>query len=236
MIPEDEAYFRRCHRLGLVTSPLLEVGSAKIDPQAVNLCDVARALGVRQTVGVDLRAGHGVDAVRDFALAPDEFRRTNHGQIFSTVAMFNVLEHTFDPTTVLDNALACVAPGGSLLVSSPVVWPLHEFPRDYVRLLPQWYEEYARRRGIKLRDDAFCWLSQFGVTDVRRLKYGSQYVLPTYRSLGSQQSLARYWVSRVVHRLFRTYGHSHWFTHSSIGAALINVPSVNRLGGAPVQP
>ncbi|MCL4752368.1 MAG: methyltransferase domain-containing protein [Myxococcales bacterium] len=216
MTSNDLEFFRLCFRLGFVRSPFLEIGSAKVQGSTPNLCEVARSLGITDAVGTDISAGPGVDFTCDFSAPAEEFRSQWARGKFSSVAIFNVLEHTFDPVGVLTNALSCVQPGGHLVVVAPAVWPLHNFPGDFVRLLPNWFEEFARRTHTALVDDAFCWLSQFGVVPVRS---SPDYQLPSY--LGARQShTARYFVSRIVHRAFNTYGRSHAFTHAAIGAVM----------------
>lgn len=112
MTPGDIHWFRMCYQLGLVRSPLLEIGSAKVHDGVPNVCDVARDLGIQTALGADLVRRKGVDIVYDFAQAPDTFEKEWKWGSFHTVAIFNTLEHTFDPILVLRNALSCVAPGG----------------------------------------------------------------------------------------------------------------------------
>jgi hypothetical protein len=140
--------------------------------------------------------------------------------VFSTVCIFNVLEHTFDPITVLTNALSCVERGGSLLVVVPSVWPIHSYPGDYVRLLPDWYMAFARRHELQLLDQSFCWLSHFGIESINSR---SEAMLPSYLTRPLGVSRSRYWISRIGHKLLNTYGRSHWATNSAIAAAFIRV-------------
>jgi SAM-dependent methyltransferase len=220
----DLDFFKKCLSQGLVKSPFLEIGSAKVlGADMPNLSEIARDYGVEKVVGVDLNPGEGVDFTADFGLPYESFVKTWNQGKFSSVGMFSVLEHTFDPITVLRNALSCVAEGGNLIVATPVTWPIHNFPRDYNRLLPDWYEEFARLNKIKLLDDAFCWLSgEFGICRVHDLKEGDNYVLPTFLSRGKDHSPIRYWMSRAVHKLFNTYGRSHTFPHVAIGIVYRN--------------
>ena len=208
MTPIEAEWFRRCHTAGLVHEPFLEVGSARI--QGVpNLCDEARSLALRNVTGADLAPGDGVDLTVDFASGSLEAR-------FQTVCVFNVLEHTFDPLTVLRNCLSCVAPGGTLLVVTPAIWPLHRYPIDSCRLLPDWYETFAARAGIELLPEHFCWLSEFGIETIGPAANASD---PTFQSRARRTAPARYWTSRIVHKLFDTFGRSHWATHTAIGVA-----------------
>jgi SAM-dependent methyltransferase len=217
MTPIDVEWFVRCHAQGLVKGPLLEVGSARIggDP---NLCDMAKKLGVTRTVGADLEEGEGVDLQLDFGRPSYGFQSGSRLTEFSTVCVFNVLEHTFDPITVLSNALSCLGAGGALLVVTPAIWPLHNYPGDYNRLLPDWYREFARLQKLKLDDDFFCWLSPFGIEPIAHLEDE----FPTYRSRGIRSSPTRYWISRVGHKVLNTYGRTHWATHTAIGAAFVS--------------
>jgi SAM-dependent methyltransferase len=223
MTENDILYFRLCYQLGLIKSPFLEIGSAKVQRVMPNLCDLARDLKVEQVRGVDMIPGEGVDFTCDFSVSPEDFHAGWVHGTFATVAVFNVLEHTFDPIAFLHNALHCVASGGTLLVVTPAVWPLHNWPVDCVRLMPHWYEEFARQFGLSLVPDAFCWLSQFGIIKVSNLISQGRggYQLPTFHDLGRSQSIRRYWVSRFIHRIFDTYGRSHSFTHAAIGAAFV---------------
>jgi SAM-dependent methyltransferase len=72
-----------------------------------------------------------------------------------SVLLANVLEHTFDPIRALDRACGIMRPGGTCIIITPAVWPLHEFPMDCWRLMPSFYMEYARRRNQNLLQDTF---------------------------------------------------------------------------------
>lgn len=220
MTEHDLTFFRYCFSLGLVKPSFLEIGSAKVQGAVPNLCETARALGMRETFGVDLDRGPGVDAVFDFSVPAEQFKQTWTAGKFSSVGVFNVLEHTFDPFVVLQNASYCLNDSGTLLVAVPAVWPLHNYPGDYVRIMPQWYTEFARRTQLTIHPDAFCWLSAFGLASIEKRRPASDAAeIPGWHNSGRAISPARYWRSRLVHKLFNTYGRSHWATHAAIGVA-----------------
>ncbi len=201
MTGDDMEFFRKCHELGCVKSPFLEIGSVRIEAcGSISAADMAREAKVERVVGTDLAAGPGVDFAFDFDLPVTEFSQEwTHGE-FSAVTIFNVLEHTFDPVQVLTNAASCVARGGHLLVVTPTVWPIHNFPRDCNRLLPDWYEEFARRNQMHIQQGLFCWISQFGIFPIDKLKKANEHVLPNYLNSGSSHPI-RFWTSRFVHRI-----------------------------------
>jgi SAM-dependent methyltransferase len=215
MTEKDVEYFKQCHAAKLVSGRMLEVGSAKV--QGVpNLCEIAHGLGVGETLGVDMQPFDGVDAVFDFGIRPEEFRASWRLGTFSTVCVFNVLEHTFDPITVLTNALSCLRRNGNLLVVTPSVWPIHSYPGDFSRLLPDWYRSFAERHSLRLVEAHFCWLSEFGI---EKIGDEAEPSLPAFQYRKREASKSRYWASRIGHKLLNTYGRSHWATHSAIGAA-----------------
>ena len=195
-------------------SRFLEVGSAKVQGVA-NLCDEARKLDI-ESFGVDVQSMDGVDAVVDFSQPHDVFRREWTAGEFDTIAVFNVLEHTFDPIRILENCLFCAKSGATILVLTPAIWPIHNFPGDFTRLLPDWYRRFAEVHNLKIVEDRFHWISGFGFEPVS--KYPD---FPTYISRKNSVPQSRYWISRAAHKLLNTYGRSHWATHCAVAVALV---------------
>jgi len=213
----DIEYFNLCNQAGFIKGSVLEVGAAKVQGRD-NLCEICKTVGVVKTVGADLALGEGVDLVVDFGKEPRVFDSEWSGDQYDTVFVFNVLEHTFDPVTVLRNAMQCVAKGGSLIVVAPTVWPIHHFPKDHCRLLPDWFREFSRRNGMDLVETLFCWLSEFGV---KPMDGDDSSKMPSFTKTPAGISWPRYYISRICHKLFNTYGRSHWATHSAIGATFV---------------
>jgi len=214
MVEFDKDWFLTCCDQGLVTPRLLEIGSAKVQG-CNNLCDEARLRGI-EALGVDIHAMDGVDAVADFGKPQAEFLREWTAGEFSTVVVFNVLEHTYDPIRILENALLCSRRGATLLVLTPAIWPIHNFPGDFSRLLPDWYRRFAELHSLKIVESSFNWISTFCFEPVS--KYPD---FPTYISRKDSVPQSRYWLSRIGHKLLNTYGRSHWATHCSVAVAMV---------------
>ena len=53
-----------------------------------------------------------------------------------SILMTEVLEHIFNPDRVLSEFHRILRPGGTVLLTCPFVWPLHEEPFDYARYTP----------------------------------------------------------------------------------------------------
>jgi SAM-dependent methyltransferase len=194
MIDADLDYVRRLIVDKVLAGPVLELGTGYGGSTSRDVC---KAAGLAY-VGTDLTAGPGVDYPADFEKAEDMnvFRTVGP---FGSVLALNVLEHTFDPIRILDNAATLLRPGGTLVVLVPAVWSLHNYPMDAWRILPNFYEEYAKRRGIELLGQYFEYIG-FGPVAGLRNPDGT-YAFPPPARPG-----LRYQVSRVVHKAFNTFG------------------------------
>jgi hypothetical protein len=138
-----------------------------------------------------------VDYVINFE---DEFSIVDEkvgGKRFGSVLVLSVLEHTFDPIRVLDNACNLLQAGGTCIVITPTIWPLHDYPYDCWRINPNFYEQYAERRKLNLLPEFFEYPGFHGVTSHKDA--AGTYVLP----LPSQNS-SKQMRSRIVHKVFNT--------------------------------
>ncbi len=153
-VPTDFAYLRRLIAAGEVLGPVLEVGSRDHQGGAGNARETCAAAGL-DWEGTDIAPGPGVDFTLDI-LDPDAVGSVERR--WPSVLVFNLLEHVYEPALALRHALSLVAPGGVAVVVGPAVWQLHDYPRDYWRPMPDFFVEFARRHGVEVAEDHFCWL------------------------------------------------------------------------------
>lgn len=140
--------------MGMVGPRVLEIGSRAWQGDAGNMRIAIEQAG-RVWTGCDIEAGHGVDFTLDLL---DDDAVGGVGQTWSSVLLFNLLEHVYEPILALRNAMRLVEPGGSCVICGPAVWELHDYPRDYWRPLPDFYIEFARREGHELEPGALAWV------------------------------------------------------------------------------
>jgi SAM-dependent methyltransferase len=210
MVGVDLDYVERLLRANAIVGPVLELGAGYGGTTCREIL-VANGLAY---VGTDLREGNGVDVAANFEHSED-MAAFGHIAPLGTILILNVLEHTFDPISVLDNARSLLRPGGALVVLTPAVWPLHNFPMDTWRILPNFYEEYARRRKMRLVDEHFEYIGYGRVARFRDEK--NLYALPP----PSQKSW-RLLYGRVVHKALNTFGRSMFHpSHVAVGAVLV---------------
>ena len=110
---EKEEYRLAARRVAS-SSDVLEVGCGKgafasylRDVRYVGLETNAEAVAAGRAAGLDLRR----DTVEDFS--------TRHGGQFDVVCAFQVLEHIVDPAAFLRACVACLRPGGLLMMGVP---------------------------------------------------------------------------------------------------------------------
>lgn len=213
MIQNDLAFVEKLLKYGLIASPLLELGAGYGGETCRNLIVDSKI----QYFGTDMESAEGVDFVANFE---DDSEQV--GAVFapigkfSTILVLNVLEHTFDPIRVLDNAIELLDAGGICIVITPMLWPLHNYPYDCWRINPNFYEEYCRRRGLKLLPDYFEYIGFCKVKDSVDSQNNYQYPHPWHFKTKTSA-----FVSKFVHKLFNTYGRSMFFpSHVAVGCVI----------------
>jgi SAM-dependent methyltransferase len=208
MIPADVDYIWRLTAAKIIDGPVLELGAGYGGETSRQVIESAAL----KYYGTDLTPGSGVDFAADFERAED-MRIFRSVAPFGTVLILNVLEHTFDPIRILDNALTLIRPGGHLVVLTPAIWSLHNYPMDAWRILPNFYEEYAKRRELHLINDHFEYV---GFGPVQEFKNSDG----TYRFPPPCDSPVRTLASRVIHKAFNTFGRSMFYpNHISVVAS-----------------
>ena len=208
MIDSDLNYIRVLISDNVISGPVLELGTGYGGATARAEIEAAKL----QYYGTDLSPGPGVDFVADFEHS-DQMAIFDTATPFGSVLILNVLEHTFDPIRVLDNAAILLRSGGVLVVLTPSVWPLHNYPMDAWRILPNFYEEYAKRRGLDLVEQYFEYVGLGPVANFRNTDGTYSYPPPCRPGFRST-------LSRAVHKSFNTFGRS-MFQPSHIAVAAV---------------
>src|SRR5258708_6381489 len=90
----------------------------------------------RQSQGADVFANSLILPFRDAA--------------FDTVICTQVLEHVTEPQQLLNEIARVLRRGGTLLLSAPLTWPLHEEPHDYYRYTIYGLRHLFSRAGLQI--------------------------------------------------------------------------------------
>jgi len=71
---------------------------------------------------------------------------------FDTVILLEVLEHLEHPETALQEARRLVKAGGTLIVSTPFLYPVHDAPWDFQRWTLYGLRRLAKSAGTRIKD------------------------------------------------------------------------------------
>jgi SAM-dependent methyltransferase len=113
-----------------LSGPVVEIGSRPAAGQE-NLADLRPLFDGVDYIGCDLRSGPGVDRIEDVHALT--FADASVG----TVLALDTLEHVADPLRAVAEIARILRPGGVVLMSSVMFFPIHEHPWDYWRFTPE---------------------------------------------------------------------------------------------------
>jgi SAM-dependent methyltransferase len=189
----DLEYITRLISLKKIGGPVLELGAGYGGYTCREMIEESGLV----YYATDMKATQYVDFAADFE--SDDVEKYFENSIkFKSILILNVLEHTFNPALILDNALKLLETDGSLIIIAPCSWALHNYPMDCYRFMPNFFEQYAARRRMKIDSDSFEYLGH-GQIAAYQDETGN-YCLPLPGQGGN------YWKSRLIHRIFDTFG------------------------------
>lgn len=110
--------------------PVYEFGAYQVAGQE-GFADLRSFFPGRRYVGADMRRGPGVDVIlnlHDIGL-PDAS--------IGSALVLDTLEHVEKPWRAMEEIHRVLAPGGVVLISSVMNFPIHDHPSDYWRFTPE---------------------------------------------------------------------------------------------------
>ncbi len=152
----------------------------------------------------DIDPARGPDVVGDLCSPP--FQAAS----FDAVVLGEVLEHVHSPHVAIDNIHRLLIPGGSLILTTPFIFPIHERPRDYFRFT-QYGLEFLLRDFREVRIAARSnWAETINALGVRlalEQGVGARLLAPVV-ILGAIVALPFAWLlGKMIHTDFITIGY-----------------------------
>lgn len=118
--------------------PIYEIGSYRVEGQE-EFADLRPFFPGKVYVGCDMRLGLGVDRVEDVQCL--RIRSNSIG----TVLIFDTLEHVENVHRAMEEIHRILKPGGMVIMSSVMNFPIHDYPSDYWRFTPEAFELLLKR-------------------------------------------------------------------------------------------
>ncbi len=121
-----------------VMEPICEIGSYRVEGQE-EFADLRPFFPGKVYVGCDMRLGLGVDRMEDVHCLKIRSNR------IGTVLIFDTLEHVENVHRAMGEIHRVLKPGGMVIMSSVMNFPIHDYPSDYWRFTPKAFELLLRR-------------------------------------------------------------------------------------------
>ena len=131
-----------------VAGPIYEFGSLQVEGQE-GYADLRPLFPEKQYIGCDLREGPGVDMILDL----HKIELPDQGA--GVVLVLDTLEHVEHVRTAIAELKRILKPGGLLVISSVMNFPIHEYPHDFWRFTPDGFKSL-------LKDFAASWVGWAG--------------------------------------------------------------------------
>jgi SAM-dependent methyltransferase len=124
-----------------IKEPIYEIGSYRVEGQE-EFADLRPFFPEKRYIGCDMRQGLGVDRVEDVHCL--NIRSNSIG----TVLIFDTLEHVENVHQAMTEIHRVLKPGGMVIMSSVMNFPIHDYPSDYWRFTPKAFELLLKRFSI----------------------------------------------------------------------------------------
>jgi len=99
-----------------------------------------------------------------------------NSNVADTVVSLSVLEHLYNPQTMINEAFRILKPGGNIALQVPWQWQIHEAPHDYYRFSPFALKHIFEQAGftnIKVENQSgfmSMWVLKFNYFTARFIK------------------------------------------------------------------
>jgi SAM-dependent methyltransferase len=105
--------------------------------------------GVKEYVGLDFKKTAG-DRISHADVIGSALDLPFANNSFDTVLSTEVLEHIPLPGKMLKEIYRVLRPGGYIILTAPLFWPIHEKPFDYFRYTPYGLRYLLEESGLKI--------------------------------------------------------------------------------------
>jgi len=128
-----------------IPEPIYEFGSFQVEGQEA-IADLRPLFPGKKYIGCDMRSGKGVDLLLN--LHDIELPDSTAG----TVLALDTLEHVEFCRRAMSEVYRILKPGGVVIISSVMYFPIHEYPSDYWRFTPEGFRSLLNQFSYSMVD------------------------------------------------------------------------------------
>jgi SAM-dependent methyltransferase len=130
-------FVRECSAILPLHEPIHEFGAYQVAGQE-GFADLRSLFPGKCYIGSDIRFGPGVDVLLDLHALGLADASVGSALILDT------LEHVEKPWRAMEEVYRIIRPGGVVLISSVMNFPIHNYPSDYWRFTPEAFRSLLR--------------------------------------------------------------------------------------------
>ncbi len=137
MRPNVKQFVQLLAETAVFPAPVVDIGSLRTEGQE-DYADLRPYFTAGAYAGFDMRHGAGVDCVGTIHRLP--LATASVG----TVILLDTLEHVLEPLAAMEEVTRVLRPGGVVVMSSHMNFPIHAHPSDYWRFTPMMFDHLMR--------------------------------------------------------------------------------------------
>lgn len=123
------------------SEPIYEFGSYRVAGQR-HRGDLRELFPGKNFVGCDMRPGSGVDEIQDL------HRLSLRDETVGTALLLDTIEHVREPWRAMAELHRCLLPGGMIVMTSVMYFPIHAHPDDYWRFTAQGFSSLLQKFDV----------------------------------------------------------------------------------------
>lgn len=132
--------------LAVFNGTLYDVGCGRMPYKKI----ITTNPGLKQYIGIDIKNEYQTDSENTPDYYWDGLKLPLENETADTCMLFEVLEHVHEPQVVLSECNRVLRKNGTILITVPFLWTLHDVPYDENRYTPFCLQKHLLASGFEI--------------------------------------------------------------------------------------